>query len=279
MPVLTLDYQHCDRKRPRFVKHAQVEEHAALVRQQLLGGADVDAITIAQLSTVSGLNVNGVAFNLFVGTDAVIHDESGQPVLGICEFDPAQPDTAMISVSPAGEKNTEELVLSTLAHEMGHAFYEAPAWIVDAARGPGLFDHLDDAPRKAYRTTTQDVEHLSKPVPADETVPKKVGTDEYFAELRANEFMGSLLVPRKRLIAAVEKLAPSHHVTLHRNAPLGPDIEASSMQISMSVSNMFGSMRIDQLQRNLATIFGVHRRFIEVRMKRYGIVKSGGGSG
>jgi hypothetical protein len=38
-------------------------------------------------------------------------------------------------------------------------------------------------------------------------------------------------------------------------------------------------MRIEQLQRSLATIFGVNRRFIEVRMKRYAILESGGGSG
>ena len=279
MPVLNLDYQHCDRKRPRYVSHAQVEDHAATVRHQLLGGTDVDAITIAQLSTISGLKVNGVAFSLFVGTDNVIHDESGQPVLGICEFDPAEPDTAMISVSPAGEKSTEELVLSTLAHEMGHAFYDAPGWIVDAARGPGLFDDFDHAPRKAYRTTTHDAEHLSKPLPANESVPKKTGTDEYFSELRANEFMGSLLVPRKRMIAAIEKLAPGHGVNIHRNAPLGPGIEASGMKLSPALTNMFGHMRIEQLQRSLATIFGVNRRFIEVRMKRYAILESGGGSG
>lgn len=276
MPVLTLDYRHCDRQRPCYISHAQVEDHSALARQQL-GCSDVDAISIEKLSAVSGLKINGVAFNLFVGTDNVIHDEAGQPVLGICEFDPAEPDTAMISVSPAGEMSTKELVLSTLAHEMGHSIYDAPGWIVDAARGPGLFDDAIDAPRKAYRTTTQDREHLSKPAPAIETATK-VRKEEYYAELRANEFMGSLLVPRKRLLGAVEKLAPEHGVKIHRSVALGPGIEGASMQLSPAVNNMFGHMYIDQLQRSLATIFGVHRRFIEVRMKRYGILKSGGGS-
>lgn len=36
MPVLTLDYRHCDRKRPKFIKHVEIEAIAALARQQLV---------------------------------------------------------------------------------------------------------------------------------------------------------------------------------------------------------------------------------------------------
>ena len=25
MPVLTLDYRHCDRKRPKYIKHIEIE--------------------------------------------------------------------------------------------------------------------------------------------------------------------------------------------------------------------------------------------------------------
>lgn len=272
MQTLNFDYRHCARKRPLFVSHPQVEQLAALARQQL-GVSGVDALTIAQLSAIPALRVNGVAFDLCIGTDQLVHDEAGKPVFGICEFDPAEPNTTMISVSPASENTSEELVLSTLAHEMGHAIYDAPGWIVDAARGPRLFDDLDDAPRKAYRTTTQDAEHLSKSVPVVEHKSKS-HNDAYFAELRANEFMGSLLVPRQRLIESVEALAPEHGVTIGRSASLDPGIEGSGMHL-LAANNMFGHLYIDQLQRTLATRFGVHRRFIEVRMKRYGLIKPG----
>lgn len=132
MPVLTLDYRHCDRKRPRYIKYAEVEGIAALARQQLVGVA-ADALSLDVLSAVSGLKINGVVFDLFVGTGDVVHDEEGNPVLGICEYDPGVPDTAMVSVSPAGEGTSDELVLSTLAHELGHAVFDGPGWIVDAA--------------------------------------------------------------------------------------------------------------------------------------------------
>lgn len=74
-------------------------------------------------------------------------------VLGICEFDPGVPDTAMLSVSPAGENASEKLVLSTLGHELGHAIFDAPGWIVDASKGTGLFDGPNGMARKASRTT------------------------------------------------------------------------------------------------------------------------------
>jgi hypothetical protein len=45
-----------------------------------------------------------------------------------------------VSVSPVGVNASEELVLSTLGHELGHAIFDAPGWIVDASKGPGLFD-------------------------------------------------------------------------------------------------------------------------------------------
>ena len=98
MPVLTLGYRHCDRKRPSYIKNSEIEGIAVLARQQLVEAA-ADAIPLATLSAISGLNINGVAFDLFVGTGNVVHDERGNPVLGICEYDPGVPDTAMVSVS------------------------------------------------------------------------------------------------------------------------------------------------------------------------------------
>ena len=108
--------------------------------------------------------------------------------------------------------------MSTLAHETGHAIFDAPGWIVDAAKGPGLFDDPDAPARAAYRTTTRDGEHLARATPANGGVRAPgpgvpAGSDEYFAELRANEFMGSLLVPRQRLRLAVEELASLHGIT------------------------------------------------------------------
>lgn len=279
MPVLTLGYRHCDRKRPSYIKNSEIEGIAVLARQQLADAAS-DAIPLSTLSAISGLKINGVVFDLFVGTGNVVHDERGNPVLGICEYDPGVPDTAMVSVSPVGVNASEELVLSTLGHELGHAIFDAPGWIVDASKGPGLFDDPSDAVRRAYRTTTRDVEHLAKVPPVVEAaaspslaIPGHTTKEEYFAELRANEFMGSLLVPRQRLNLAVEELAPKHGVTIHRSPSLDPDLPGTSLHLT--ADGDIGFFDIECLQKAVAKRFGVNRRFIQVRMERYGLLKPG----
>lgn len=279
MPVLTLGYRHCDRKRPSYIKNSEIEGIAVLARQQLVDAA-ANAIPLATLSAISGLKINGVAFDLFVGTGNVVHDERGNPVLGICEYDPGVPDTAMVSVSPVGVNASEELVLSTLGHELGHAIFDAPGWIVDASKGPGLFDEPSDAARRVYRTTTRDVEHLAKVTPVVEAaaspslaIPGHTTKEEYFAELRANEFMGSLLVPRQRLNLAVEELAPQHGVTIHRSPSLDPELPGTSLHLT--ADGGIGFFDIECLQKAVAKRFGVNRRFIQVRMERYGLLKPG----
>ena len=123
MPVLTLDYRHCDRKRPKFIKHVEIEAIAALARQQLVGSG-VDAIAFDTLRQIDRLKINDIDFELEVSTDCEVHDEDGNHVFGICEYDPYAPDTAMVCVSPVGEKLSELLALSTLAHELGHAVFD-----------------------------------------------------------------------------------------------------------------------------------------------------------
>ena len=47
MPVLTLGYRHCDRKRPSYIKNSEIEGIAVLARQQLVEAA-ADAIPLWQ---------------------------------------------------------------------------------------------------------------------------------------------------------------------------------------------------------------------------------------
>jgi hypothetical protein len=273
MPVLHLDYRHCDRLRPKFLKNPDIEALAVLARQQLVGPT-TDAITLATLSSITELKVNGIAFALLVGIGDVIHDEDDNPVLGVCEYDSGIPDTVVLSVSPAGETASDELVLSTLAHETGHAIFDGPGWIVDVSRGPGLFDPIDHGARK-YRTTTRDGEHLAKTAATSEEVNQgdrvAAKSADFFAELRANEFMGSLLVPRQRLNAVVEELAPKHDVKIMRSPSIDPDFPGTSLMLRGKGD--FGDYYLERLQRAVATRFGVTSRFVQVRMERYGLLR------
>lgn len=262
MPVLTLDYRCCNRKLPQYIRHIEVERIAALARQQLVADS-IDAVPFDALRQISGLKINGIDFKIEVSTDYPVHDEHGNQVFGICEFDPGSPDTAMVSISPVGENLSELLALSTFAHEMGHAVFDAPGWIVQGSKGPGLFDDFEPAAQRAYRTTTPDGDHLSKSLAAKPT------TEEHFAELRANEFMGSLLVPRQRMNAAVEELAPKYGITIHRHLSTDPDHPGTALRLT--ADGDIGFFDMECFEKALAMRFGVNRRFIQVRLNRYGL--------
>ena len=141
------------------------------------------------------MRVNDINYELEWSTDARVSDDRGKPVLGVCEFDPdGLPDTALICVDPNPVEGRTELLLSTGAHEMGHGIFDAPAWICAEQRRsmPTLFDVADPAaPRRVWRTTTPNEGHFSATYPP--------GSKEFFQEARANEFMGSLLTPRRLL--------------------------------------------------------------------------------
>ena len=272
MAVLTLGYRCCDRKLPQYIKHPEVEGIAVQARRQLVADT-TDAIGLSVLREINKLKINGVEFDLWVDTEHQVSDEEGQPVLGVCEFDPdAAPNAALLLVSPAVNAASQALVLSTFAHELGHAIFDAPAWIVAAHNGPGLFDDHAGEARRAYRTTTRDADHLAKAAAVRNTELEK---NIHFAELRANEFMGSLLVPRQPLCRAIEELAPMYEVTIHRSPSLDPDFPG--MALKLTVDGGVSAFDMESLQKALGKRFGVNRRFIQVRMKRYGLLTTRAG--
>ena len=54
MPVLILDYRHCERKRPKFIRHVEIEAIAAQARQQLVGNG-IDAMVFDTLCQIERL--------------------------------------------------------------------------------------------------------------------------------------------------------------------------------------------------------------------------------
>lgn len=252
--------------RPRALKHVTVQEHAWLARQQM-GLVSAFGVSLEQLKGLKSLAINGIDFEVFIDAENEVRDEHDELILGVCEVDPSSPDSAMISVTKISPDNPEQLVLSTLAHEIGHAIYDAPSWIVDANRGPDLFGGAESlAPRRASRTVTIDRTHLGKSSPEPKDLPSR---DVYFSELRANEFMGSFLVPYRLLSAAVEERANDFGIDCRRPS-LHEDFKGGHLEI---VSTQFSDQdAIEELQLALSEDFGVHQRFIQVRLERYGIL-------
>jgi hypothetical protein len=277
MTLLTVNYRHSAGFKPHYINNAAVEETAYAVRAQLVS-AVTDAITLSVLGDITGLNVNGIRFDLWISLDHPVSDhETGETVCGLCEFDPgAGADAASLLVSPVSESMTEELVLSTFGHELGHAVFEAPGWIAGSKAGPGLFDDVAEAPLKVYRMTTRDAAHLSGAGTAEQQNPPATvheterAKEMRIAEYRANEFMGSLLVPRSHLLNAVIEMAPTHNVT----AVPGPSLLDGQLpnSVTLKVDGDLGVFDLESLQKAIGKRFGVHGRFIRVRMERYGFL-------
>lgn len=154
-----------------------------------------------------------------------------------------------------GLDDRPEFAASTAAHELGHAVFEAPAWAI-ACRRP---ERIAAGGRRVFRRVTTDERHFHPAGPKNE---------EFWAEYRANEFMGGLLVPPDLLHRTLVMNARRSGVPLtngsagHAGKPGYPVIDGQRW-------NEEGQ---DGFLENLAETFGVSSAFIGVRLRKYRLV-------
>jgi hypothetical protein len=267
MPELKLSYRHNHLLQPHYPTHADIEGVAMDVRRQL-GLSNRRALTIDDLAGIDRLNVNGVKFDLWVDLEHQLHDDAQQPVLGLFEFTPeSSMDAVSVCVSPIGPNMSAALQLSTFAHELGHAIFDGPA-LVAQHRSLPLTLLNEAASTRAFRLVTESTAQLDR---ASQHLPSHIR----FSELRANEFMGSLLVPRDVLWEAIMDEAPKHAL----NISYGEEtLFAESLDGNMKIMWSPVSYDVDcyMFTRTLAPHFGVNPAFIDVRMMRYGIIPQDG---
>lgn len=249
---------------PRYVSNAEIQALTSLVRQQA-GLAERRCITINDLLAIKDIRANGTAYAIEWSIDAPVTNEQGQPVLGLCEYDPeGLPNTALIFANPEAVAAYDGLLISTLAHELGHGVFDVPSWIVASATRvvPGL---CAVATQQQYRCETPDAQHLSP-------VRERERRVRDFPEWRANEFMGSFLVPKALLTRAVDDCAAALKLPVEAQtstSSLVPLSASPDIRIARSLSGADLSVKVPALIRALAEEFGVSRRFIEVRLLRY----------
>jgi hypothetical protein len=101
-PDLVLRYRHQPATAlPHFVGKSDAEDVASQVRRQLgVDDADAPALSLARLTEIGRIRVNGVALDLIWSTDHEVTDGHGNPVLGVCEHVPDIPDSALININP-----------------------------------------------------------------------------------------------------------------------------------------------------------------------------------
>jgi hypothetical protein len=240
MSALTLRYPHDERSfEPRNMRAPTIWSHAAAIRRQLDPRAYRPQLDLDRLiDRSSHLIVNGRKLQTHWECDRSIHDDDGVEVLGATEFDPACPDAVMVYVNGVLIDQQLELLRSTTCHELAHVIYDAPAWL--ECRQP--------APRRLqFRVQLQ----------------RPWGTKVDWREWRANEFMGALLVPPDQLQKMFVNQACANQFRFRGSDGRLPVVDRDSTDPD----------RIDAILEELGQSFGVSAKFVEVRIKKYGLIQ------
>lgn len=249
--MLVLNYPHVSPSmEPRRLRKEEIWQVGEVARAQLFGAASRPKIDLGRLVTRSSrLAVNGLRFNAHWELGRAVTDDQGCAVLGAVEHDEGSPLAAMIYVNGEEIGERHDLARSTAAHELGHAVFDAPAWIKRAQdeRRPG---HVRPPRRFQQLAGTPD--------------EPRAGCD--WREWRANEFMGALLAPRALLHRHAHKRAAALRI------PLVDGVGADGLPLINGCKAGFDA--IETLAIELAELFGVSIAFMQVRLHKYRLIAS-----
>lgn len=185
-------------------------------------------------------DVNGVSFDIDWDLEHEVLNPAGQPVMGVTEYDRASPECVMVSINGPALSAHENLLRSTIAHELGHVVFDAPTWVTTTPGGSAFL--------------------------SPEAAPGRGARDP--REQRANEFMGAVLVPPALLRVDVQRhakkarFAPSPHPSrIIRGAPA---YDACAQDADALGEAVFA----------LAELYGVSESFMRVRLARYDLIRA-----
>ncbi len=195
------------------------------------------------VATTRKLRINGIELETRWDFADDVRDERGHRVMGAIDYDPAVPRTALIYLNSTELAERDELIRSTAAHELAHAIFDAPGWML------------------------ADEKHLGKPEPSVSyravvrryRSPSRQSTMEW----RANEFMGAFLAPpnmlRQQMLKVMAKLGLSR-------------CAQSDGKMVLDARNL-GPYHIQGVIDELAEQFGLTIRFMEYRFHCYQLVR------
>ena len=239
---VSLSYPHDPSSNaPRRLAAETVWAVAAQLRQAVTRRDSPWALDAKDLvAAATRLEVNRHRVDVHWDFSHAVHDADRQPVLGICETDPDAPGIALVSINTALLANRPDLLLSTVAHELGHVVFDVPA----AARHPA----------RHYRSVS------AGPHSFDGATVRE--------ERRANEFMGALLVPPMPLHLRLVAHARAERLRMVHAAHHG---RAGCRVLARETS----PEAVGGVIAALAGDFGVSDRFIAVRLQRYRLIEGG----
>lgn len=221
---------------PRPMKAVVVQDIATELRRQLFKGAARKIEVPELVRRAVHMNINGRAVRFIWDIGHAVHGKDGQSVLGVCEYDPQEPRSVMISIH-ADLAKEPELFRSTTVHELAHAIFDMPAGMGGEAR-------------RVFRTR-HDLTRSAAPID--------------WREWRADEFMGTFLVPRHLLSKAFARCVTGTDLRLRWRGN-------GKVPTPALLARETAAEELDGITDLLAEEFGVSPAFMAVRLSKYGHV-------
>lgn len=244
MRAIVVDYPHWRPSfEPRHLRKEEIWNVAEITRRQICGGVARPKVALTQLmSRTRRLRVNGLEIELHWEFAASLVNDFGESAMGCTSHNERWSNAAVIHLNAEAIGERDDLARSTVAHELGHSIFEAPAWIARPEKGSD-----DSAPvmQRRYQASA-DAE----------------ATRLRWSEWRANEFMGAFLAPPRLL-----------HLHAHkRAAALGVPMTAGERSLPIIDGRKACADSIEAVATELAEIFGVSISFIEMRLQKYRLI-------
>jgi len=241
MSPVTATYRHSQfTAAPERLSVAEIWAVAKSLRSQLAAAAFERRVPLDDIGErLSRLEINGIGFDVDWDLDHRVVNRAGRQVMGVTEYDQASPDCVLVSVNGPMLEGSDTLLRSTIAHEIGHLVFDAPGWILIPP----------DAP---VRSGFDGMKNLRDP-----------------REVRANELMGALLVPPWLLRVDWQRQAKRHRFPAAERPSTvlagAPAFDGLALDADAVVDAIFA----------LAERYGVSESFIQVRLERYDLLRSG----
>lgn len=219
---------------------AEVWSVARAVRGQLATDRCARKLELENVAQrAAELEINNITFDVAWDLEHEVLNRAGKPVMGVTEHDKASPDCVMVSVNGPVLADSETLLRSTIAHELGHVVFDAPGWIRVPPAAP------------AYSGVTQSHKR---------TDPR---------EMRANEFMGALLVPP--MLARIDLQRQAKRRRLPASVQPSNVVPAAAAYDALYLDRE----AVEEVIFELAECYGVSTSFLQVRLDRYDLLRTG----
>jgi hypothetical protein len=226
---------------PFLLSNREIWAVAHQVRSQL-GDPLNRRLELAGVEERAGrFEVNGIRFSAIWDLDHDVRNARDEEVLGVTEYHDATPLHVLVSINGPRLGSAGNLLRSTIAHELGHVIFDAPGWL--ALRGDAFVQVASEI----------------APGPTSRWNPM---------EVRANEFMGALLVPASLLRVDWLRVAKRNRLPVSERPsqviPGAPAIDGRSIDPEAASELLF----------ELGELYGVSADFIRVRLARYDLLRT-----